>query len=743
MKKRNKILKRNKHPTGQKLARQINIGAVDVENRTAEIAWASEFRVERWFGSEILKCDADSVQLQRLQDMGVLLFNHDMDRPIGKILDPRIDADRICRATIQFDEDPDSDIIFQKVVNGSLKAISTGYLVNRWEEIADGTTSSDGRFQGPASVATSWEPYEISVVSVPADPSVGIGRSLKIEGEKKVKYKTRHARKLQRLSQRFARAIKRKSDEGIRSVADDIEALIDDVEQELEGTTAEELAEVKTEIAAVVAEVEAIAEEAIENAETAEAVVEAAQEVLDIVEGAEPIDGGTGGEGNDGGARSGGAAGAAPNAQPQQPMSTSRTDGVSRRQLRERLLLCRNFGLDPLLAETQTADQLRKLILDERSKGGAPVGNQPSVEVQKEQSDKFIRSAEAALLLRAGKTVSKEDQEMVGHLRGMSILEIGREHLRLVENANPTTKDELVRALMANASSTGFAHVLANVAQNQLMAGYEVAPTTYQLLSRKGSLKDYKPAKRSRLNNFGILPRVPEGAEYEQAILSDVGAEITLGKYGNTFAITRETLINDDLGAFTDIPYKMGLASRFTIEYAFYNLLLNGKAPDGTPLFSASHNNLTSPGSGITVESLSALIAKMRRQTDLPTTEGEQGYPIIIDPKFLLVPSELETAALQLIASTVDPSKQNDVMNPFQNRLEVIQTPYLSDKKAWYALANPQISDTIEIAYLDGNEAPFMEEVEVSKNDTRQYKVRLEFGASILDYKAMAKNVGQ
>lgn len=726
----------NRHPTGgQQWQREIDFGAINEENRTVEIAFASEYPYERWFGIEILKCDHESVDLKRLQEIGVLLFNHDMNRVIGKILDARVDADQICRATVQFDDDDESEVIYKKVVNGTLKTISVGYFVHRWEIVEENAVSADGSISGPAEIATSWEPYEISVVSVPADPTVGIGRSIKkVEGKR---METSIAKKMRKLSRRFSRYLKWKDEDNLRSLAQEMESIKDEVKTELGGATPEEIAAVQSEVETVIDELETIAEDAEENAALADEVLQAAEDVLDAIDNTS--DEGDGGDGSDEGNRD-----AKDDEEDDDKRKAKGNRPIRRKpsELRESLKIIKKYGLDPELAASRSIEQIRKIALEKKSEGGKPVAD-GRVQVGNSQEDKFIRAAKAALLLRAGKEVSQEEMELSSNLRGMSILEIGREHLRLVENKTVVSKEELVRALFANGSSTGFSQVLANVAQNELMRGYQIAPTTYQFITRKGTLKDYKPAKRSRLTNFGTLPQVPEGAEYEQAKLADVGADITLGKYGQTFAITRETLINDDLGAFTEIPYKMGLAARFTIEYAVYDLLLNGKAPDGTPLFTMNHGNLISPGSAITVESLGALIAKMRRQTDMNSAEGAKGYPIIIEPKYLMVPPELETLALQLVASTVDPDKHNDTINPFNRKLEVIQSPFFTDPKAWYMLANPQVSDTIEVAYLDGNEAPFMEEEEISKNDTRTYKVRLEFGASILDHKAMSKNVGQ
>lgn len=106
----------------------------------------------------------------------MLLFNHDRDEVLGRIERAWIDGDR-AKAIVEFDSDEKADVIFQKVKSGTLKGVSVGYQIDSIEEVAANATSADGRFKGPCDVARKWTPYEISIVSVPADPTVGVGRA--------------------------------------------------------------------------------------------------------------------------------------------------------------------------------------------------------------------------------------------------------------------------------------------------------------------------------------------------------------------------------------------------------------------------------------------------------------------------------------------------------------------------------------------------------------------------------------
>lgn len=148
------------------------------DDRTIELSFSSENPVERWFGNEILGHSVDNVDLSRINELGVLLFNHDRDKVIGKVVNAWVDEDeKRGKAIVRFDSDEESEKIYQKVKNETLRGVSVGYSVDEWEEVRQGKISSDGNFEGPCEVATRWSPNEISIVSVPADDCVGIGRS--------------------------------------------------------------------------------------------------------------------------------------------------------------------------------------------------------------------------------------------------------------------------------------------------------------------------------------------------------------------------------------------------------------------------------------------------------------------------------------------------------------------------------------------------------------------------------------
>jgi HK97 family phage major capsid protein/HK97 family phage prohead protease len=143
----------------------------EVEDRTYEFPFSSEFPVARYFGNEILSHEEKAADLSRLNDGAPLLFNHNPDRVIGVVEGARIDSKgRRGYARVRFSRNPFAQEVLSDVKDGVLRNVSFGYSIDKMEERGSGDF-----------VATAWSPHEISVVSVPADPGVGIGRSFEAD----------------------------------------------------------------------------------------------------------------------------------------------------------------------------------------------------------------------------------------------------------------------------------------------------------------------------------------------------------------------------------------------------------------------------------------------------------------------------------------------------------------------------------------------------------------------------------
>ncbi|WP_252225427.1 MULTISPECIES: HK97 family phage prohead protease [unclassified Clostridium] len=168
---------REKNSTRELVINSIRAVEGEGNERKFILSFSSEEPYERWWGTEILDHNDGAVDLTRLSEIGCLLFNHNRDVVIGKVTKVWVENNR-GNAEIEFDTDDESEKIYQKVKSGTLKGVSVGYQIDSLEEVMANKSSSDGRFIGPCEIARKWTPYEISIVSVPADPTVGVGREI-------------------------------------------------------------------------------------------------------------------------------------------------------------------------------------------------------------------------------------------------------------------------------------------------------------------------------------------------------------------------------------------------------------------------------------------------------------------------------------------------------------------------------------------------------------------------------------
>nr|WP_314522347.1 ClpP-like prohead protease/major capsid protein fusion protein [uncultured Rahnella sp.] len=341
-----------------------------------------------------------------------------------------------------------------------------------------------------------------------------------------------------------------------------------------------------------------------------------------------------------------------------------------------------------------------------------------------------------ALMARAG----YEDRQNDNVYNGMTLREYAR--MSLTERGvgvaayNPM---QMVGLAMTHTTSD-FGNILLDVANKSLLQGWEESQETFEAWTKKGQLSDFKTAHRVGLGGFPSLRKVREGAEYKYVTTTDNSETIALATYGEIFSITRQAIINDDLNQLTDVPMKMGRAAKATIGDLVYAVLTgNPKLSDGKALFSSDHKNLAT--GAIDVTNLDAGRQLMRVQKE-PST----GRTLNIRPAFLLVPTALETVANQTIksASVKGADVNAGIINPIQNFATVIGEPRLDDNsaKSWY-LAAAQGMDTIEVAYLNGVELPYIDQQEGFSSDGIATKVRIDAGVAPLDYRGLVKSSGQ
>jgi ATP-dependent protease ClpP protease subunit len=382
--------------------------------------------------------------------------------------------------------------------------------------------------------------------------------------------------------------------------------------------------------------------------------------------------------------------------------------------------------------ETARASLLQSIARNSEPLGGG------LVMTTEDEYDKFKTAAKSGLMIRAGLTANDRSNEF----RGYSLLELARASLhRMGVKTQGMDKMAVVAAAFTH-SSSDFDSLLADVANKSMLKGYEEAEETFQRWTSKGTLPDFKAARRVDLNTFPALPVVGEGAEYKYVTVGDRGETIQLATYGSLFSITRQAIINDDLDAFTRVPNKMGRAAIRTVGNLVYAVLTgNPNMSDGVALFHADHSNLsTGVISSANVDALGTLLARQKDAT---------GNTLNLEMAYLIVPRTLKGAALQVANSEFEvgassTTKSNTVPNIVRGAFEVIADARLdaTSTAVHYAVANPNMHDTIEVAYLDGNESPTLEQQGGWTVDGVEFKVRMDAGVKALDWRGMARTSG-
>lgn len=395
----------------------------------------------------------------------------------------------------------------------------------------------------------------------------------------------------------------------------------------------------------------------------------------------------------------------------------------------------------------QSIDQVRAVILAELKTKQQPL--KPSLEVGADERDKLRAAATDGLVLRSGLAVEKPAAGS-REIRGRSLVRLAEECLRMAGVNTRTLSDTEIAKRAFSHSNSDFSNLLANVAERVLLGAYAIAPTTWQMFCRTVDATNFKNMDRIKLSESPDLDLVGPGGEYTEATLSDDKETYALGKYGKIFSITWEAIINDDLGALTRIPQLFGnAAARKTNSLVYAILTGNGNMADGRPLFSESyHYNDAATGDhgAPTIALISKGRAAMRIQKDV---SGKQ--ILNIAPKYFIHPAAMETEVEVILRSAAYPDSNTNSgkANPFgpgaKNQLIPVCDGTIdgTTTKEWYLLADNNQIDTIEVAFLNGQNAPYLEEKDGFKVDGREYKVRHCVAAKAVDYRGMYRNDGE
>ena len=666
-------------------AAETDNAIIDKDERTLRVSFSSDtpylrssFWEEPWI--EVLGHAEDEIDLARMNNGATVHYNHSRTREdrLGGVLSAETDGHR-ATAEIKLSQRKSIDDIWNDVEAKLIRNTSVGYKIH--EKVL--MKKND---DGPDEYrVTRWEPVELSLVDIPADPTVGVGRGDGVE----------HCYRVIDLELEPATTGRENEDTivskktGQQPAGDDVTTGNED--DTITKTVAEELADKAAKKAAKTAKSEALAGEA-----------ERQQEIREAFDGHAASDGA-------------------------QAILTKCLADQDCTVDQARTLLLEDIG---------------------KNKTPSAVGHfQPGEDAADKFRDMCLNTLEhkAGFKTAEGVRIALDGANTV---RGLGLVELARACLTFHNlDAHGEPYDMVGRALNMRAGSaightpSDFPNILLNVASKAVLLGFEEIPETWIRWCRVGNLSDFKQATRVGLSQFEDLEIVGPGGEYKFGTMSDKGETIQLAKFGKIFPIARETIINDDLSMLLRIPTLMGrAAARVPGDLAYIALTSNPLLADGVALFDAAHNNLGTGGT-ISVTTVGEARELMALQSDIGNSAN--GSNILLG--FLLVPVQLEDVANVLRNSEFDPDSatQSRAPNPRRGTFEVVGEARLSADSVtqWYATAGAGF-DTVEVAFLDGMQEPRIEEKAGWTVDGAEFKVAMEVAAAPMEHRTFVRNAG-
>lgn len=394
--------------------------------------------------------------------------------------------------------------------------------------------------------------------------------------------------------------------------------------------------------------------------------------------------------------------------------------------------LCRHFNVSPdeYIRSGKPLAEVQLDVLEQNKRAKVPSAN---IEVGAEDYEKYKAAATDALLIRSGIAVENPAQG-ANEMRGMRLRSIVEDVLERegVTHVNRMDETELIRTAL---SGTGaLPGILSNVANKSMLKAYEAAPTTFEAFTSIGSNVDFKEAKKYRLSEAGALLEIKENGEFEADEITESDASTKVLTYGRAFSFTRQMLVNDDLSALTKVPALYAAQAKRGINRLVYQTLAGAD-------YSSTNGNLAATPSALTLSGIDEGRVAMRTQKNIRGTEV-----LNITPKYLIVSTQNEFKARQLMTSVSDPNATHyGVVNPLMNSLEIVSDAELDliDGKAWYLVADTSLFDAIEVTYLNGVQTPTIESQIAFDTLGIRYRIYIDYGVSVLDHKGLYKNAGK
>ena len=291
------------------------------------------------------------------------------------------------------------------------------------------------------------------------------------------------------------------------------------------------------------------------------------------------------------------------------------------------------------------------------------------------------------------------------------------------------TLQPILKAAWATHAISG---ILSGTVNKFLLAGFNGVESSWRSISSVRSVNDFKALTSYRLNGGMVFEKVAPGGELKNAAVSDESRTISAETYGIMTSVTRNDLINDDLGALTAVPQKLGRGGALKLNSVFW-----ASFQDDSTFFTTGRGNKKATAGALSLANLKAIATLFRKLKD------PDGNPVAVEPRVLLVPSDIELAAAEIMGSALLISGNTTAapnVNVLAGRYQVVSTSYLSSAEDYYLLASPADMPVMEVAFLNGVQSPIVETAEADFNTLGvQMRGYFDFGVAKAEYLAGVK----
>ena len=384
-----------------------------------------------------------------------------------------------------------------------------------------------------------------------------------------------------------------------------------------------------------------------------------------------------------------------------------------------------------------------------------------AIEVTNDERDRFRQGAVNSIIQRAGLGQLVADGARArgetapdlnpGEFRGIRNAELARMSLeRCGQRVDSWDRDLVVGQAMAlrmgpYQSTSDFPVILEEVVNRVLQAAYATTPDTWRAFAGVGSVSDFKATSQIQLGAFGALDPLLENGEVKNKPIPD-GAKATIqaSTRANIIALTRQAIVNDDLGAFNDLAVALGRAGKLSIELDIYRLLaLNGGLGpvmnDGKTLFHADHHNIV-PGAALTIDQIEAMDILFADQTDLSGVEK-----LDLKLSVLLTPYAYRGQATILNTSDqgLDPTGKLLIPTRVKGTFDTIVGGKRLKGKRRYGFADPTVAPALKVVFLNGNQEPTVESRDGWRTDGTEWRVKFDYGVGALDWRTAITDAGE